>query len=66
MDQPYSLQPYSLLADWLSKFHTWPEFIQALWLVAVPITLLGMTWLMMRGVCDAVSLSRRERRRLND
>ena len=34
-------QPYSVLADWLSRFHTWPEFIQALWLVAVPVTVLG-------------------------
>ncbi len=48
-------QPYSVLADWLSKFHTWPEFIQALWLVAVPVTLLGLTWLVMRGLRDTVA-----------
>jgi hypothetical protein len=48
-------QPYSVVADWLSKFHTWPEFIQALWLVAVPVTVLGVTWLVMRGVRDTVA-----------
>ena len=42
-------------ADWLSKFHTWPEFIQALWLVAGPATLLGMTWLLLRGATELVS-----------
>src|SRR5690349_20298494 len=47
-------QPYSLWADWLSKFHTWPEFIQALWLVAGPVTLLGLAWLVMRGLRDLV------------
>ncbi|EIM29452.1 hypothetical protein [Microvirga lotononidis] len=48
-------------ADWLSKFHTWPEFIQALWLVSVPVTLIGITWLMMRGLRDFVpGRSRRE------
>lgn len=36
-------QPYSAWADWLSKFHTWPESIQALWLIAVPVTLIGVT-----------------------
>src|SRR4051794_21242984 len=48
------IPPYSLFADWLSKFHTWPEFIQALWLVAVPATLLGMTALLLRGVTEIV------------
>jgi hypothetical protein len=48
-------EPYSVVADWLSKFHTWPEFIQALWLVAVPVTVLGVTWLVMRGVRDTVA-----------
>ncbi|EIM29072.1 hypothetical protein [Microvirga lotononidis] len=55
-------QPYSMGADWLSKFHTWPEFIQGLWLVAVPLTLIGVTWLLMRGLRDlAPALSRRWR-----
>jgi hypothetical protein len=52
-------QPYSPFADWLSKFHAWPEPVQALWLVAVPLTLLGITWLVMRGIGDLVRLSRR-------
>ena len=49
---------YSVLADWLSKFHTWPELIQALWLVAVPVTLLGMTWLVMCGLRDIAAVLR--------
>ena len=51
-------QPYSAWADWLSKFHTWPESIQALWLLAGPATLLGVTWLIMRGVAEIVRLFR--------
>ncbi|WP_262032481.1 hypothetical protein [Microvirga sp. Mcv34] len=47
-------QPYSAWADWLSKFHTWPEFIQALWVVAIPVTALGVTWLLMRGIRDVI------------
>ena len=54
-------QPYSPWADWLSKFHTWPESIQALWLVAVPLTVLGVAWLVMRGLRDLIPLARRER-----
>jgi hypothetical protein len=53
-------QPYSLWADWLSKFHTWPERIQALWLVAVPVTVLGLAWLAPRGARDLIRVSRRE------
>ncbi|WP_114947228.1 hypothetical protein [Microvirga calopogonii] len=53
-------QPYSAWADWLSKFHTWPELIQALWLVSLPLTLIGVTWLLMRGLRDLIpALSRR-------
>jgi len=61
MDQPYSVQTYSVLADWLSKFHTWPEFIQALWIVAIPVTVLGVTWLTMRALRDLISLTRTKR-----
>ncbi len=43
-------QPYSFWADLLSKFHTAPEWIQALWLLMVPVTLLGVTGLVMRGL----------------
>jgi hypothetical protein len=48
-------QPYSIVADWLSKFHTWPESIQALWLIAVPVTVLGVTWIVMRGLREVVA-----------
>jgi hypothetical protein len=48
-------QPYSVIADWLSKFHTWPESIQALWLIAVPVTVLGVTWIVMRGLRETVA-----------
>jgi len=53
-------QPYSAWADWLSKFHTWSEPIQALWLVSVPVTLLGMTRITMRGIRDILQGSRRD------
>jgi hypothetical protein len=53
-------QPYSVIADWLSKFHTWPESIQALWLIAVPVTVLGVTWIVMRGLRDLIRLSHRD------
>jgi hypothetical protein len=54
--------PYSVWADWLSKFHTAPEWIQALWLVSVPATMLGMTWLVMRTAREiAVLLAQRPR-----
>jgi hypothetical protein len=35
---------YSIVADLLAKFHTSSEWIQALWLVALPAALVGMTW----------------------
>ncbi|WP_262269033.1 hypothetical protein [Microvirga yunnanensis] len=54
-------QPYSLWADWLSKFQSSSEPIQALWLVSLPLTLLGITWLVLRSVRDLVGLVRRER-----
>ncbi|KLK91201.1 hypothetical protein AA309_21230 [Microvirga vignae] len=57
-------QPYSPWADWLSKFHTWAEAIQALWLVAVPLTLLGLTWLVMRGLRDLIGPARHDEGRL--
>ncbi|KLK94237.1 hypothetical protein AA309_04585 [Microvirga vignae] len=49
-------QPYSLWADLLSKFHTAPELIQALRLVMVPLTLLGLTWLALRGLTESLAL----------
>jgi hypothetical protein len=50
------MPPYSLWADWLSKFHTWPEPIQALWLVAGTVTLLGVSGLALRAVREVVGL----------
>jgi hypothetical protein len=47
---PLSATPYSPFADWLSKFHTASEPIQALWIVALTATVLGVTWLVMRGL----------------
>ena len=57
-------QPYSVIADWLSKFHTWPESIQALWLIALPVTVLGVTWIVMRGLRDTAAAWRRGEGRL--
>jgi hypothetical protein len=54
-------QPYSLWADGLSKFQSSSDPIQALWLVAIPVTLLGLAWLVMRGIGDLFRLSRGER-----
>lgn len=45
-------QPYSAVADFLNKFHTSPVIIQALWLLAVPVVVLGVTWFVMRGLRD--------------
>ncbi|MGO4523653.1 hypothetical protein AB4097_02180 [Microvirga sp. 2MCAF35] len=54
-------QPYSLWADWLSKFQSSSEPIQALWVVAVPVTVLGLARLTMRGLVQlAPLLSRRQ------
>ncbi|MCB5177141.1 hypothetical protein [Microvirga lenta] len=49
-------QPYSVVADWLSKFHTWPMLIQALWLVAGPVTVLGLAWIAARTWRDIAAL----------
>jgi hypothetical protein len=53
---------YSVLADALSKFHTSPEWIQALWLVAVPVTVLGSAYCVMRAAKEiaVAALNRRE------
>ena len=37
-------QPYSAFADWLSKFHAASDFIQALWILAGPLGLVGIAW----------------------
>ncbi|MCB5174369.1 hypothetical protein [Microvirga lenta] len=54
-------QPYSVWADLLNKFHTSSDAIQALWLVAVPGMVLGVTWLVVRGLRDIVRAIRRPR-----
>ncbi|WP_246215912.1 hypothetical protein [Microvirga makkahensis] len=42
------------------QVHTWPETIQALWFVAVPATVLGVTWILMRGLRDILHAVRRD------
>ncbi|WP_457093292.1 hypothetical protein [Microvirga sp. P5_D2] len=60
MEPSYSVQSYSVLADALSKFHTAPEWIQALWLVMVPVTIVGATACIMRAVREiAAAIARR-------
>src|SRR3954452_14386640 len=44
MDPTPPLAPYSPFADWLSKFHTASEPIQALWIVAIVVVALGTVW----------------------
>ncbi|MCB5176976.1 hypothetical protein [Microvirga lenta] len=48
-------QPYSVWADVLNKFHTSSDAIQALWLLTVAVTVLGTTWIVMRGLRDIVA-----------
>jgi hypothetical protein len=52
------MEPYSAWADWLNKFHTASEGIQALWIVAGAVTVLGVTWVVMRGVVEVVRVWR--------
>ena len=53
-------QAYSAFADLLNKFHTATPAIQALWLLVVPATVLGVAWLALRAVRDiAASLAPR-------
>jgi hypothetical protein len=51
-----TIPPYSLFADWLSKFHLWPESIQALWLVAGAVTVVGVTAVVARTLREIVGL----------
>jgi hypothetical protein len=44
MDPTPPTQPYSPFADWLSKFHTASEPIQALWIVAIVVVALAAVW----------------------
>ena len=52
---------YSVVADALNKFHTAPVIIQALWLLVVPVVVLGVTWPVMRGLRDIAVAVRRPR-----
>ena len=45
---------YNAFADMLAKFHTSPAIIQALWLVAVPATLVGVTWCLSQVLREAI------------
>ncbi len=56
-------QPYSFLADCLSKFHTASEPIQALLIVALALTVLGVTGLMTRAAVEIVAIRHRGRGR---
>ncbi|MBM6595845.1 hypothetical protein [Microvirga pudoricolor] len=48
------MEPYSAWADALSKFHTASEPIQALCIVALAATIIGVTWCMARVLRDVV------------
>jgi hypothetical protein len=45
---------YNAFADMLAKFHTSSAAIQALWLVAVPGMVFGMTWCLSWVLRDAI------------
>jgi hypothetical protein len=49
-------QPYSVWADLLAKFHASSDLIQALWLIAVPATVLGVAYLVLRAIRDILAL----------
>ena len=49
-------QPYSFLADCLSKFHTASEPIQALWILAPVAMILGVTWLVARAAVEIATI----------
>lgn len=57
-------QPYSFLADCLSKFHMASEPIQALWIVATVSIILGVTWLVMRAAVEIATIRHHARERL--
>jgi hypothetical protein len=57
---------YSAFADLLNKFQAVAPAIQALWLVAAAGTVLGVTWLVMRGLRDIAAAIRRPGREAGD
>jgi hypothetical protein len=42
------MEPYSIVSDMLSKVHTAPERIQALWLLTVPVTVWGAAFCLLQ------------------
>ncbi len=54
-------QPYSVVAGFLNELHALPEWIQALWLLAVPLTVVGTAYCAARAVRD-VALALIDRR----
>ncbi len=54
-------QPYSFLADGLSKFHMASEPIQALWILAGVATILGVTWLTARAAVEIARIRHHSR-----
>ncbi|WP_262031121.1 hypothetical protein [Microvirga sp. Mcv34] len=56
MEPLSSTHTYSVMADALSKFHTAPEWIQALWLVMVPVTVLGLGFCLLRAVTEIAAM----------
>lgn len=44
------MNEYSLWADLLNKYHTSPEWIQVLWLFAIPLLLFGLGWCLKEAV----------------
>ena len=51
------MEPYSLAADLLNKFHDAQDWVQALWVVAVPVSLIALAW-MVKGVVTAFAPKR--------
>jgi len=56
-------QPYSVLADALSKYQSSPDWVQALWLVAVPVTVVGSVACVARAV-TTIAMAMLVRRRV--
>jgi hypothetical protein len=63
MESPSGVQAYSIVADLLSKFHTAPEWIQALWLVTVPVTVLGTAFCLLQIVKEIAGVFARRSER---
>ena len=56
MEPVSSGQTYSFLADALSKFHTAPEWIQALWLLMMPVTVVGLGFCLLQAVKEIATM----------